>query len=149
MNVDIEKAKRIFLDTDELELAKEWRRILNHHFYEESYLLNVREFPWFADYKGKRRYEQYRVAKVAPEFLDDEEIAKKHHIPVEVVVAYRERNEIPDACGRMKKAFEEVFTNLQTLARTASLLSARCAEYQDRYPKFKVLEELPKTPLDD
>lgn len=147
--MDIEKAKRIFLESDELILAREWSRSLTHHFWEESYMLSVRELPWFEDYRGECRYSQYRVAKVAPKFLDDEEIAKKYNIPVEVVVAYRERNGIPDACTRMKKAFEQLHTNLRDLARTASLLSARCVEYQDRYPEFKVLEELPKSPLED
>jgi hypothetical protein len=147
--MDIEKAKRIFLESKELDLAREWSRDLTHHFYEESYLLSVRDLPWFDDYRGGHRYYQYRVAKVPPEFLSDEEIAKKNNIPVDVVVAYRERNGIPDACARMKKAFEKLFTNLQDLARTASLLSARCVEYQDRYPKFKVMAELPKSPLDD
>lgn len=149
MDVDIEKAKRIFLESDEAELAKEWRRNLTHHFYEESYALNAYELPLPADYRGEHPYYQYRVAKNLPEFLDDEEIAKKNNIPVEVVVAYRERYGIPDACARMKEALERLHTNLRNLARTASLLSARCVEYQDRYPRFKVLEELPKTPLDD
>lgn len=149
MDVDIEKAKRIFLESDEVGLAREWSCVLTDLFYEESYALNVREMPWFMNYRGGRRYNQYRVAKVSPDFLSDEEIAKKHNIPIEVVVAYRERNGIPDACDRMKKAFEKLHANLRDLAHTASLLSFRCVEYQDSYPKFKVVDELPKSPLED
>lgn len=135
---NIENAKRLYLEAEDLELAREWRRALNYFFHEENRKLHygtehLPGAPFDSDFC------QYAASDEVPEFLDDDEIATKTGVPVEVVAAYRERYDIPPANERLKEGVLELHKSLQRLAVAATKANTVCAIYQRRFPKFVVV----------
>lgn len=146
MKANVENAKRLYLEAEELELAKEWRRALNYFFYKEGCKLHYYTYALLGA-PVESGFSQYAASDDAPEFLEDEEIAAKIGVPVEVVVAYRERHGIPPAIERLKKGVLELHESLQRLAVAATKANVVCSIYKRRFPKFVVT--IPKSPFED
>ena len=146
MKANIENAKRLYLEAEDLELAKEWRRALNYFFHRENCKLHYGSCH-LVGAPIESEFCQYDASDEAPEFLDDDEIAAKTGVPVEVVVAYRERYNIPPATERLKEGVLELHKSLQRLAVAATKANVICAIYKKRFPKFVVT--IPKDPFKD
>ena len=146
MKANVENAKRLYLEAEDLELAKEWRRALNYFFYEENSKLRYSAC-LLVGAPIESDFYQYAASDEAPEFLEDDEIAAKTDVPVEVVAAYRERYNIPPANERLKEGVLELHRSLQRLAVAATKANTACAIYKRRFPKFDVV--FPKDPFKD
>lgn len=146
MKANVENAKRLYLEAEDLELAKEWRRALNYFFHEENRKLHYGS-RHIVGVPIDSEFSQYDASDEAPEFLEDDEIATKTGVPVEVVVAYRERYNIPPANERLKEGVLELHRSLQRLAVAATKANTVCAIYKRRFPKFVVV--FPKDPFKD